>query len=129
MFSLADDHGTAALSRRDDRGVVRRDEIAEDLRAAGGADPPGAEHVLDGEGNPGEGAAFPGGDGLVGRRRLLDGLIRRDGQKGADPAVDRCDPVQNRPGQLARGYFFFFQKPVGFLDGQVVELQDAESSF
>ena len=122
---LADDHGTFLLEPADDRGVVGRDEIAEDLRAAGGADPPGAEHVLDGEGNPGEGAAFPGGDGLVGRRRLLERLIRRDGQEGADPAVDRRDPVQNRPGQLPRGYFFSFQKPVGFLDGQVVELHDA----
>ena len=94
----------AALSRRDHRGVVRRDPALEDPRAAGGRQALGGEHVLDRDRDAvqrrGE---LPGRAARVGGRGRGERALGVDVQEGVDGAVDRGDAVQVRLGQLDAG--------------------------
>jgi len=75
------------------------------------------------------GAAIAGGDRAIGGVGLGEGLVGRDGKKSVDLALHRRNPIQNGLGQLPGCDLFVFQKPMGFLDAQVVKFQDAESLF
>ncbi len=86
---LAQDRQARSLQARHDRGVVRRDPALEDLRAAGGRQAGGGQHVLDRDRDPvergGGGAGGAAGVGLGGRGQRALGV---DVEVGVHGAVD-----------------------------------------
>ena len=98
---LAEDHDPGVAQPADHGGVVRRHELVQDPRPGGGPDPLGHQHVLEGQGHPGQRAEplapLPGRVDLAGR---LEGLVAGDGQEGVQPLVGGRDPLQGGLGGL-----------------------------
>ena len=99
---LAEDRQAGGAQPGDDGGVVRRHPALEDLRAAGGGQPAGGQHVLDRDRDAVERRWR--GCRRRGARRTAAACAsapsRVDVEEGVDGAVDRGDPVEVGPGQL-----------------------------
>ena len=92
---LAEDDGPRALQPFDRGGVVRRDEILQDVRRAGGAGSAGQDDVLDRDGHAGQGRErFAGGNRLVHLLRLRESALRAQAEVGAHFLVLLLDARQ-----------------------------------
>jgi hypothetical protein len=82
-------------------GLIGRQEVRQHARATGGANTLGADNVLDGGGDAGEGGGVASGDALVGLVRLREGQLLGDGDVGPDALLDLADAVDDGLGELA----------------------------
>jgi len=99
---LPEDHRPGGLQLLDRRRVVWRHKIFQHPRAAGGAQPLGADDVLEGQRHPEQFAGFPGRPPPVGRGGLGQGAFAVEGGIGAHPGFDLIDPRQHRLGGRLR---------------------------
>ena len=101
MLSLPSSTAPAVEQPRDHGGVVGRHEALQDLRAAGGADPARAEHVLDRDRHPVERPERRAGreSGRRLPRRGASASSRGHGEEGANLADrgPRCAPGTRSP--------------------------------
>jgi hypothetical protein len=101
---LPDKHSAGTFHAADHRGVVRRLEVLEHARRAGGPQATGAQDILDRHGKPRQradriAAATP----LVDGSGLADREFRVGGEKGADRLVESLDTLNVGARELLAG--------------------------
>ncbi len=97
---LAGDHRARPVELLDHVRVIGRDEVAEDLRPAGGAPALRAEEVLVRHRDAGERPSLAPCDHCICNTRLGEALLVIDRDEGIEPAVEAVDARERRPRQL-----------------------------
>jgi hypothetical protein len=125
---LADHHGASLTQLLVDVAIVGRHEIAEDLRAGGGAHALRDDEVLDGDGDTGEWRCHARLEAGVGVACLFEGEVRGDGDVGADVRLDGLDAVEDGLRQFDAGELLRPELLVGFVRGQPPEVAHSRTA-
>ena len=97
------------------------------MRSAGGGNSPSADQILDGQGNPREGAGVSLLPSKIGLSRLFQGHLRCQRDIGMDSGFHLFDPTEDRLGDFPGSDFFLPEHLMQLMGGHLAEFHHGSS--